>query len=421
MFKFIHAADIHLDSPLQGLERYEGAPVERIRGATRQALKNLIDLAVSEAVDLVLIAGDLYDGDWRDYNTGLFFAAEMSKLREAGIRVFIISGNHDAASQISRQLRMPENVRQLSSRKPETVLLHDLGVAIHGQGFSKPAITDDLSLAYPIAVSGFFNIGMLHTSATGREGHEPYAPCTTAGLIAKGYDYWALGHVHRREVLCEAPLILFPGNLQGRHIRETGGKGCTLVTVDQGEIVSAEHRELDVIRWCAKDVDATGQENGADIMDLVTAALRSELEENPAHLLAVRLRITGACKAHPELVLNSERWINDLRMAATDISLGNVWVEKILLHTEMAADLGEMLKRDDPIGGLLRSIQQLGADDENLTRLIEEFSDLKRRLPVELLHGEGGIGLEHPDSRRELIETVKQMLMGRLLAGGKGA
>jgi hypothetical protein len=134
----------------------------------------------------------------------------------------------------------------------------------------------------------------------------------------------------------------------------------------------------------------------------------------------VRLRITGACKAHSELVLYSERWINDLRMAATDISLGNVWVEKILLHTEMAADLEEMLKRDDPIGGLLRSIQQLSADDENLTRLIEEFSDLKRRLPAELLHSEGGIGLEHPDSRRELIEAVKQMLMGRLLAGGKG-
>jgi DNA repair protein SbcD/Mre11 len=421
MFKFIHAADIHLDSPLQGLERYEGAPVERIRGATRQALKNLIELAISEAVALVLFAGDLYDGDWRDYNTGLFFAAEMSKLREAGIRVFIISGNHDAASQISRQLRMPDNVLRLSSRTPQTVRLDDLGVAIHGQGFSKPAITADLSPAYPAAVSGFFNIGMLHTSATGREGHEPYAPCTPAGLIAKGYDYWALGHVHRREVLCGKPLILFPGNLQGRHIKETGGKGCTLVTVDRGEIVSAEHRELDVIRWCARDLDVAGLETGAEIMDLVSAALRSELEANPARLLAVRLRIVGACKAHAEMVVQSERWINDIRMTATDIGSENIWLEKVLLQTEMAADLDEMLKRDDPIGGLLRSIQQLSAEDENLTRLIEEFSDLKRKLPAELLHGEGGIGLEHPDSRRELMEAVKQMLMGRLLTGGKGA
>ncbi len=111
MIKFIHTADIHLDSPLRGLEYYEGAPVDSIRGATRQAFKNLVELAISEKVDFVLIAGDLYDGDWKDYNTGLFFASQMTNLREAGIRVFIVSGNHDAASQISRQLRMPENVK----------------------------------------------------------------------------------------------------------------------------------------------------------------------------------------------------------------------------------------------------------------------------------------------------------------------
>jgi len=123
MFKFIHAADIHLDSPLRGLARYEGAPVEKIRGATRQALKNLVDLAITEEVDFLLIAGDLYDGDWKDYNSGLFFAAQMTKLREAGIRVFIIAGNHDAGSQISRQLRMPDNVVRLSTKKPQTIVL----------------------------------------------------------------------------------------------------------------------------------------------------------------------------------------------------------------------------------------------------------------------------------------------------------
>lgn len=232
MFKFIHAADIHLDSPLRGLARYEGAPVAELRSATRQALEGLIRTAIEEEVAFVLLAGDLYDGDWRDYNTGLFFASQMSKLRKVGIKVFLISGNHDAQSQITKTIRLPDNVRQLSTRKPETVLLENVGVAIHGRGFATRAVTEDISATYPDARAGYFNIGMLHTSANGREGHEPYAPCTVQGLAAKGYDYWALGHVHKREVLSEDPWIVFSGNIQGRHIREQGAKGCSLVPFD---------------------------------------------------------------------------------------------------------------------------------------------------------------------------------------------
>ena len=122
MFKFIHAADIHLDSPLVGLERYEGAPVERIRGATRQALENLVRLAIDERAGFLLIAGDFYDGNWRDYNTGLFLVKEMTKLKEAGVRVFIIAGNHDAESNLTRNLsNLPGNVKRFSTRSAQTV------------------------------------------------------------------------------------------------------------------------------------------------------------------------------------------------------------------------------------------------------------------------------------------------------------
>src|SRR5690349_16787907 len=102
MFKFLHAADVHLDSPLKGLARYEGAPADEIRGATRRAFDNLVELAIQEEAAFLLLAGDLYDGDWKDYNTGLFFVSRMRRLEEAGIPVFLISGNHDAASQITR-------------------------------------------------------------------------------------------------------------------------------------------------------------------------------------------------------------------------------------------------------------------------------------------------------------------------------
>ncbi|MCU0979732.1 MAG: DNA repair exonuclease, partial [Pirellulaceae bacterium] len=141
MFKFLHAADIHLDSPLRGLDRYDGAPVEEIRGATRRALENLVGVAIEQQVAFVVIAGDVYDGDWPDFNTGLFFVRQMSKLREAGIPVVLISGNHDAENKMTRALELPDNVRRLATRKPESVGGREIGVRVqdcdvrfHGQG-----------------------------------------------------------------------------------------------------------------------------------------------------------------------------------------------------------------------------------------------------------------------------------------------
>src|SRR3954451_11192985 len=175
--KFIHAADIHLDSPLIGLQRYDGAPVEALRGATRRAFQALVDLALAEPVDFLLIAGDLYDGDWRDFNTGLFFVQQATRLTRAGIPIFLIHGNHDAESRISRRLTLPETGKMFSAARPETARRPELGVAIHGQSFRPPDVTDTLARDYPAPIPGWFNIGLLHTAATGREGHAPYAPC----------------------------------------------------------------------------------------------------------------------------------------------------------------------------------------------------------------------------------------------------
>ncbi|MCP5049968.1 MAG: DNA repair exonuclease, partial [bacterium] len=237
----MHTADIHLDSPLHRLEAYEGAPVEEVRQASRRAFENLIDFAVGESVDFVLIAGDLFDGDWKDYNTGLYFIRQVHRLKQADIYVFIISGNHDAAGRMTRVLPYLENVGVFSHKKPETKTLDTLKVAIHGQSFSTSAVTDNMALAYPDPVPGYFNIGLLHTSLNGREGHENYAPCTVEDLKNRGYDYWALGHVHQSEIVSSDPFIVFPGCIQGRHIRETGDKGGVLVTVESGSAPEVLH------------------------------------------------------------------------------------------------------------------------------------------------------------------------------------
>jgi DNA repair exonuclease SbcCD nuclease subunit len=154
MFKFVHTADIHLDSPLHRLEAYEGAPVAEIRQASRRAFENLIDLAVTESVDVVLIAGDLFDGDWKDYHTGLYFITQIHRLKAAGIAVFVVSGNHDAAGRMTRSLPYPDNVHVFSTRSPETRQLDALRIAVHGQSFATATVKNNLALDYPQPVSG---------------------------------------------------------------------------------------------------------------------------------------------------------------------------------------------------------------------------------------------------------------------------
>ena len=236
-FRFLHAADIHLDSPLIGLANVEGRVAERIRTAPRAAFEALVERAIEDDVDFLVIAGDLYDGTWRDYKTGLFFAEQMGRLNQARIPVYVLHGNHDAESQITKPLVLPDNVSVFGTRKAETFRIDELNVALHGQSFREKAVIDNLVPDYPAPVDGAFNIGVLHTALGGMGDHANYAPCSVPELVAKGYDYWALGHVHQGQVLNERPHVVFPGNLQGRHVRETGPKGACLVTVDELSLI----------------------------------------------------------------------------------------------------------------------------------------------------------------------------------------
>ena len=413
--KFIHAADIHLDSALHGLERYEGAPVEEIRSATRRAFYNLIEMAIDEQVAFVLLVGDLYDGDWKDYNTGLYFVERMGRLRDASIRVFIVAGNHDAASQLTKHLRLPDNVTLFSTRKPERVVLDDLGVSICGQGFATRAVTDDISQGYPQGDPHLLNIGLLHTCLDGKPGHEPYAPCTVDGLRSKGYQYWALGHVHKREEVSQAPWIVFPGNIQGRHIRETGPKGCTLVTVDGGEIVAVEHRDLDVMRWSICELDVSATETVDDIYEQVREGLQLALDAAEGRPVAVRLVLYGACSAHLKLHADREHWIQEYRALATGLGGAGIWLEKISIKTRPAISTDDVLERDDALSGLLRAIHDMELDSSVLDELADEMSVLRQKLPAELLTGDDPFDPANPEFLKETLEDIKELLVNRLL------
>jgi DNA repair exonuclease SbcCD nuclease subunit len=417
---FLHAADIHLDSPLRGLERYESAPVDRIRGATRRAFARMIDLAIEERVNFVLIAGDLYDGDWRDHNTGLFLVKELSRLRDHQIRVVLIQGNHDAANRMTRVLPLPQNVRLLAHDRAETVIWDDLEVAIHGQSFAKAAVTENLAATYPKAIGGCINIGLLHTCLAGAEGHESYAPCTLEDLRVRGYDYWALGHIHARQVLCSDPLVAFSGNVQGRHARETGPKGCLVVTLFPGQRVEPIFHRLDVVHWERERIEISGVESESELFDRVVESLDELLksDSNPEGLLALRLVLTGTTGLHDRLLTDPDRIVAEIRSLAADRGQDRLWIEKVELHTRGRQTV---TTPDGPVEELHEVLEQFRADPGSFQDVVEDLAELKRKLPPDLAHDRDGPQLDDPDWLRSLLEQVQPMLFGLLHKAGNGA
>lgn len=413
--KFVHAADLHIDSPLRGLDKYEGAPTARLRAATRRALENLVALCIEEQAAFLLLAGDVFDGGWKDFSTGLFFAAQMTRLREANIPVVLVRGNHDAASSITKNLRLPDNVRELSAKKPETLELASAGACVHGQSFAKQATTDDLAARYPDAVSGAFNVGLLHTCLDGREGHDRYAPTSLETMRAKGYDYWALGHIHAREVLSTEPWIVFPGNLQGRHAKETGSKGASLVVVEGGRVQSVEHRALDVVRWEHLVVDASDASDAFEIVDRAREALVAHAESSGGRLLAARVSITGATRANGAVRGDLDQFEAQLRVAANDALGDAVWLEKIQVRTRSTFDLDKVRDEVGAVGHLARRLAAIKDDPKELAELVEVLADLDKKLPNEFRELEGALVLSDPAVIRAIVEDVEQTLLPRLL------
>jgi exonuclease SbcD len=406
MFKFLHAADIHLDSPLKGLSRYEPMPADEIRLASRHAFEKLVRLAIEEEVSFVLIAGDLYDGDWKDASTGLFFASRMGRLRERGIPVYLIKGNHDAASVVTKSLRLPENTHVFDSRKAHSLVVPGIDAVIHGQSFSTRHVDENLVAGYPSRDPSRFNIGMLHTSLAGYEGHDTYAPCAVDDLRSKGYEYWALGHVHTaQEVLRGDPWIVFPGNIQGRSIRETGAKGCRIVTVDDAHrVTGCEFHALDMFRWMQLEVDVTGAVKMDAVEQAVEKALRAvETAGDIKYIL--RLALKGATPLASQLVSATD-WLDSLRSLTTDVGAERMWLEKI--EVRCTAPRQSMIA-DGPLAEVTASLQGLNQDQTK-----ELFAPLLQKLPDDAKELVQSMLDPLQPRYAELLAEVETLLAGRL-------
>lgn len=329
-FRFIHTADIHLDSPLRSLAMRNPDLAELVGDASRQAFVSIIDLCLAERVDALVIAGDLYDGDQTSMKTARFLASQMTRLHDAGIRVFKIRGNHDAVSRISKQLVFPDTVTIFGGR-PQSVLqtAGGLDVLFHGLSFASPKAPESLLPKYSAPREGAVNVGIMHTSLAGSTGHDVYAPCSVADLHGHGFDYWALGHIHVRNVHPGASTVVMPGMPQGRDINEAGEKSATLVTIRDDRSVEIEEKLTSVAQFERASVDLSGAVEWSEVIGRARSALEEIRTSVKSRHAVVRLGLTGTSPLSWALIRDRDLLLAEAEQAAEQT--GDTWVETVQL------------------------------------------------------------------------------------------
>lgn len=374
-FRFVHTADIHLDSPLKSLAMRDADLAALVQTATRQTFRNIINLCLEENVDALLIAGDLYDGDQTSMKTAAFLGAELRRLTDAGIHVCLIRGNHDAKSGITKRLSLPDLVQTYSTRTAEVLDLPEKRVAIHGTSFPDRHVPESLLPRFAKPLPDRFNIGMLHTSPDGAEGHDVYAPAATAELAAHGFDYWALGHIHKRQVYRDHPAIVMPGIPQGRHVNEAGPKSVTLAQVDDGGTLTLDERFLSVAEFAQTPVDLSGIEEWGEAQDAINVALDAASAAKKSNHLITRLLISGTTPLAWRLRRDAELLEEQARHLAAD-----TWIES--LEINCTAPIARMDTASGAIPELAALMQEIALKPEFQREARLALDDLLKALPL---------------------------------------
>jgi DNA repair exonuclease SbcCD nuclease subunit len=423
-FRFLHAADVHLDSPLCSLRSLDEATASQLHRASRRSLETIVQTAITQRVAAVVFAGDLFDGPVKDAGAGLWVESQLKRLVREKIAVVLIRGNHDAVSNAQRVIQWSDGIYELSSDAPQTVRLDDARIAIHGQSFGARAESTDLAAAYPAAVMGYFNIGLLHTSLSGSSQHDCYAPTSIGLLESKGYQYWALGHIHQRseQSLSDKCWIGYSGNTQGRHVRECGAKGCYLVDVEDNHIEKMEFIPTDSLRWQLLSIDLQNAQRLSDIEDLVENSLSPSIDSTHSDgvALAVRLHLEGSTSLHAELTQPAtfDRLSDALALRIHEF--GDVWLESIKIRTHPAklitdADL------DVPFKYLSLFADEVREDAKLQKEMWKELDELLKKARVELAEVDWPL-LSEKDRDKELLSMLTQaedLLVSRLVRAGE--
>ena len=393
--RFIHAADLHLDSPFRGIRSEAPSHIaQALSDATFDAFRNIIDLCIQEHADALLVAGDIYDGADRSLRAQLRFVDGLVLLERAGIRSFICHGNHDPLDGWEARLDLPAGCVRFGPQVEGFSLFPEepARATVYGVSYPTREVRNNLALGFADAVSGpGFSIGLLHANVGGNSEHDSYAPCSVTDLTSTGLDYWALGHVHTRQTLREGhPTIVYPGNPQGRHPNETGARGVYLVEVDESGEVQLDFCPVDVVRWETLSLDIGPLETEQALLDAVEAMAGTALDAAQGRNVVARLEFTGRSPLHRWL--NDPATMEDLKDRVNETHANQdtwLWCEGIRVSTAAPVDREGALRREDFVGDLLRLSSDLRTRNETIHELRQLLNPLYGRREVRdlLRHG----------------------------------
>lgn len=395
MVKFIHCADIHLDAPFSGLGTINQRLQQKLLTANYESFERIIELAITEKVDFVLIGGDLFDSPQRSLESQLKCRKLFAHLEGAGIKVFIVGGNHDPLKE-SFKLKWPENVYFFSHTQGEThfITINGENVYIHGISYQGEREENNLTYFLPNARDDGFNIGLLHCEI-GRA--NDYSPCNLSNLKEKGYDYFALGHIHQGSILSTNPYVVYSGCHQGKNIKETGEKGCYIVSISKNNQVQASFVKTNSIQWFAYEID---------ISELSFNTLYTSLQEIMVEMESmlncdgaiVRFTLKGRGEIHSLSLRELDEIVAEMNEGAFD---GHkfIWVESIQKETRPDYDLVHIANKN-PFLSTLLNVEYKGFDTD-----LEILKSLKIRKIV------GDLDLE------EIFNGAKEELIEMLLGG----
>jgi DNA repair exonuclease SbcCD nuclease subunit len=381
-FRFVHAADLHIDSPFAGVGDADNRVATRLREATYEAFQNLVDLCINQNADFLVIAGDVYDGADRSVRAQLRFREGLSKLADKGIKSFVVHGNHDPLDGWQSSISWPEGVH-IFGAIPEWKNFEKNGevvAAVQGMSYPTREVTDNIATQFTPPESPYlFAIGLLHANVGANSAHPNYAPCSVEDLSESGIDYWALGHVHTRQTLKHsAPVIAYPGNTQGRHPNETGARGALVVNVDPSGASRSEFVALDVVRWERRDIDISHLETIDSLDSAIRQATDNLSVESEDRDVVCRLTLVGRGPLHEQL--SADGAVVDLLDAVRGTWSGGgspwVWVERIVDSTRPAIDIESRAKQDDFLGATLKRALLYSFESDEIDRLTKVVSDV---------------------------------------------
>lgn len=362
--RFIHCADLHIDSPFQGLSEIHPALRDLLYHSTFQSFSNIVDLAVAQDVDCVLIAGDVYDSVDKSLQAQLRFRDGLQRISDQGIPTFVACGNHDPLDSWSASLGWPENVTIFEGDHVQRVPLEKNGevlAQVYGISYCTRDTYDNLALKFERKDNRLPAIALLHTNVEHNTGHESYAPASLEELSAARMDYWALGHVHTHRILRnDSPVIVYPGNTQARNPRETGPKGCCLVTLEPDGECEIEFVPTDIVRYRSESLDISDCEN----LDEAINAAKNICDDisnrmNGRHAI-ICLSLTGKTDLHPELRKGGN--INDLLVEVREHFEGReplIWLERLALDTRGTYDLEALRRGNDFVADIISLYDEL--------------------------------------------------------------